>query len=79
MNWQEIIVFSIVLLAGVAAIRTFLQQFSAGRMGNPAGPACAKCAGCTLVQPGRSQLMSLRRPVLAMMVEHAHQQAGQTN
>ncbi len=75
MNWQEIIVFSIVLLAGVSAIRTFLQQFDAG---SAAEPACTKCPGCTLVQPGRSRLRSVRRPVLSTTEEHAPQQAGQT-
>ncbi len=78
MNWQEIIAFSIVLLAGVAVVRTFLLQFSAGRIGHPAGPACAKCAGCTLVQPGGTPLLSVRRPMFSTTKKHAHQQAGQT-
>lgn len=75
MNWQEIIVFGIVLLAGVSAMRTFLQQFDAR---SAAEPACTMCPGCTLVQPRRSRLLApAPQPLLAKMVKQASKQAVQ--
>ncbi|MDZ7267969.1 MAG: hypothetical protein ONB48_10295 [candidate division KSB1 bacterium] len=68
MNWQEIIVFGIVLLAGVAMIRTFLQQFSAASPAGETTPACTKCPGCALGHAGRSSWsLSAPRPMRLML------------
>jgi hypothetical protein len=40
MNWQEIIVFSLVLIAAWFVGRRFLHQFTRGEN---ASPGCAKC------------------------------------